>query len=170
MDKRERTDKIEDYGRGYEDLSAALAAVPREAWKFRPAPGEWSIVEVLGHLVESELMGVTRLNKLIAEPGSTLMPYDESKWAQALHYQDQNAEDALQIFKLMRHRTYQTLKSLPERMFANAVVHPENPHPEFGEVYDIDKWLNIYAWHVGDHLEQIENNHKAWRDQGKAAT
>ena len=47
------------------------------------------------HMADSELIRALRLRKLIAEPGSTLMPYDEPKWAQALDYRSQNTDDAL---------------------------------------------------------------------------
>src|SRR5260221_3441186 len=105
MNQDERKEKIEEYGRGSDLLTAALAEIPREAWDFKPAPGEWSVHEIIVHMKDSESMGVIRLHKLIAEPGSTLMPYEEAKWADALDYQNQNAEDGLEIFKLTRRMT-----------------------------------------------------------------
>ena len=47
------------------------------------------------------------------------------------------------------------------------MVHPENAHPEFGDVYTVDKWLQIYAWHVRDHNQQLHNNVKAWKAAGQ---
>ncbi len=49
---------------------------------------------------DSESMAALRARKLIVEPGSTLMGYEEAKWAGALDYQEQNLEDSLQIIKL----------------------------------------------------------------------
>ena len=43
MNREERIEKIELYGRGYDLLTAALAEIPREAWLFKPEPKEWSV-------------------------------------------------------------------------------------------------------------------------------
>ncbi len=45
MDKEERNQKIELYGKGFELLLTALKDIPRQAWKFKPEPKEWSIHE-----------------------------------------------------------------------------------------------------------------------------
>lgn len=165
MNQQERMLRIEEYGRGSQVLAAALSRIPREAWGFKPAPAEWSVREVIFHMVDSEMIGIVRLNMLVAEPGSTLMSYDDKKWGAALSTPERDSDQALELFRLMRQMTYGMLKALPERVFANAVIHPDNPHPEYGDVYDVDKWLNIYAWHAGDHVEQLAKIHKAWSDQ-----
>jgi uncharacterized damage-inducible protein DinB len=167
MKQDQRREMIEEYGRGYDLLMAALAQVPREAWEFRPAPGEWSIHETVIHMADSESIGVTRARMLIAEPGETLMPYDDNKWATALDYQNQSADDALQLFRLLRQTTYQVLKTLPDRVYMHEVIMPEMVHPEYGERYTLEKWLNIYTGHIRDHIEQMRKNHEAWKTQNK---
>src|SRR5438093_1313145 len=99
MDKEERASKIEQYGRGYDLLTAALDQVPREAWLFKPEPKEWSVYEVLIHLADSESNAALRARKLIVEPGGTLMGYDQDKWTIELDYHDHNYEDALEIVR-----------------------------------------------------------------------
>lgn len=160
MDKAERSAKIEEYGRGYDLLTAALAEVPRQAWDFKPAPGEWSIHELLIHMADSEAMGALRIRKMIVEPGTTLMTYDETQWAQALDYSSQNAGDALESFRLSRLSTYRLLKNLPDSVFSQSVVHPN-----YAEPYTIDFWLKIYANHVPEHIEQLKKIHRAWKGQ-----
>jgi hypothetical protein len=156
--------KIEEYGRGPETLDKAFSEMPREAWSFKPAPDEWSVHEIMVHMADSEGNGVARLYKLIAEPGSQLMPYDEAAWAKALGYENQNAEDALQIFRLLRRRTHEILKAMPEATRANSVVHPEWDRP-----YTVKDWLEIYVNHVPEHLEQAQRVIEAWKKQGKSS-
>jgi hypothetical protein len=165
MNQDERNQKIEEYGRGHEALTAALAEVLREAWQFLPARDEWSVHQIVLHMVDSESMGAVRLRKLIAEPGGEMMTYDDAKWGRALNYQKQNADDALELFKLTRQMTYQLLKSLPAQVFAHSGIHPDQGYPEYGEVYNVDKWLNIYTRHVRDHIAQIQSTHQAWKKQ-----
>ena len=92
MKPQERQEKIEQYGRGFGLLEAALAKVPREAWDFKPSPDDWSVHEILVHMGDSESMAALRARKLIVEPGSTLMGYEEAKWAGALNYLGQDPE------------------------------------------------------------------------------
>ena len=163
MTPDERKEKIEEYGRGFELFAAALAEIPREAWEFKPVPGEWSIHELIIHMADSESIGATRARKLIAEPGSTLMPYDETGWAVRLNYINQNLEAALQTFKLARQTTYDLLKLVPDSVFEHQVFHPEKVHPEYGERYTLDKWLYIYTGHIREHIEQAQKTYQAWK-------
>ncbi len=160
MDAKERNEKIEQYGRGFDLLKAALAEVPAEAMKFKPSVKDWSAHEVIVHMADSESMSALRARKLIVEPGSQLMGYEEAKWADALNYQEQSVEDALQVIKYARQTTYRLLKTLPDEVFAHSVKHPENPEP-----YTFDRWLTIYANHIPNHVEQIKNNVKLWREK-----
>jgi len=160
MNKKERDEKIEQYGRGFDLLKAALAEVPAEAMKFKPEPTEWSVHEVVVHMADSEAMSALRARKLIVEPGSQLMGYEEAKWADALNYQEQNFEDALQVIKYARLTTYNLLKTLPDEVFTHSVKHPENPEP-----YTFDRWLTIYANHIPNHIDQIKKAVKIWKEK-----
>jgi DinB superfamily len=151
MNIKERNKKIEQYGNGFDLLTAALAEVPKEAWDVRPEPNEWSVHEIVVHMADSEAMSALRVRKLIVEPGSTLMGYEEAKWADALSYKKQSVDDALQIIMLARQTTYRLLKTLPDQVFAHSVTHPE-----YSEPYTFERWLNIYARHIPDHIEQIK--------------
>lgn len=158
MDLTERNQKIELYGRGFELLSSALAYVPKRAWEFKASPVDWSVHEIIVHMGDSESMAALRLRKLIVEPGSTLMGYEEARWAEALNYQEQNPEDSLQVIKLARQTTYPLLKTLPEEVYSHVVIHPEHNEP-----YTFDSWLNIYSKHIPDHIVQIKNAVEAWK-------
>lgn len=158
MNRVEIDEKIEQYGRGFHLLSAALAKVPREAWSYRPAPNEWSVHEIIVHMADSESMSALRARKLIAEPGSLLMGYEEAKWADELGYIEQSAEDALEIIRLARQSTYGLLKRQPDEVFTHSVIHPEYPD----DPYTFEDWLNIYARHIPDHIDQLIRSYQAW--------
>jgi len=160
LNKEERNQKIEEYGRGYELLTAALAEIPQEAWEFKPSAEDWSVHEIIVHMGDSESMAALRVRKLIVEPGSNLMGYEEGKWAGTLDYQHQDVEYALDIIRLARETTYRLLKTLPEEAFTHSVVHPE-----YSEPYTFDKWLNIYSHHIPDHIEQMKKTVEGWKDK-----
>lgn len=160
MNPKDRNEKIELYGRGYDMLIATLQDIPREMWKFKPEPKEWSVHEVLIHLADSESNAALRARKLIVEPGGTFMGYDQDEWAIGLNYHDQSTEDALETLRLVRKTTYELLKKQPDEVFEHTAKHPE-----YDEPYTFEKWLNIYSGHIPAHIEQIKNNYKIWRDQ-----
>lgn len=160
MDNKERNEKIELYGRGYELLKTALAEVPAEAMKFKPEPKEWSVYEIIIHISDSESNAASRARKLIAEPGGVLMGYDQDIWAATLNYHEQDLEDALETTRLVRKTTYELLKKQPDMVFTHAVKHPE-----YSEPYTFEKWINIYSAHIPGHIEQIRNNVKLWREK-----
>src|SRR5215207_280408 len=121
MNKQERESKIELYGNGHKILTETLKDIPREMWKFKPEPKEWSIHEVLIHLADSESNAALRARKLIVEPGGTLMGYDQDQWAVTLDYHDQSYEDALETLRLVRKTTYALLQKQPDEVFEHAV-------------------------------------------------
>ena len=158
MDQNERNEKIEQYGHGFDLLTAALAYVPRKSWEYKASAADWSVHEIIVHMGDSESMAALRLRKLIVEPGTTLMGYEEARWAGALGYQNLDPEDSLQVIKYARQTTYKLLKTLRDETFTHSVTHPEHNEP-----YTFEKWLNIYSKHIPDHIAQIKRCVEAWK-------
>ena len=161
MDTKERNEKIELYGRGFDLLKAALAEVPAEAMTFKPEPQEWSVHEIIIHIADSETNAALRARKLIVESGSLLMAYDQDKWANELNYHAQSIEDALEATRIARKTTYELLKTVSDEVFNTHWLK----HPEFEDPYTFDKWINIYSGHIPGHVEQIQNNMIAWKNK-----
>ena len=160
MTPEDRQEKIELYGRGFDLLTATLAEVPEEAWKFEPEPKEWSVHEVVIHLADSESIAAQQARLMVAEPGGTVMAYDPDAWATKLKYNEQDPDEALQLLKFTRLSTYRWLKSLPDSAFNLSVIYPGDDAP-----YRLDELLGIYAGHIPSHIEQIKNNVDLWRKQ-----
>lgn len=116
------------------------------------------LFEVIIHLGDSETNAALRARKLAVEPGGLLMGYDQDQWAITLNYHDQNTDDALQVTKFARLTTYNWLKTLPDKVFAHTVRHPE-----YDEPYTFEQWINIYSAHIPGHIEQIQNNYALWK-------
>jgi hypothetical protein len=160
MTAQERKDRIKAYGQGHALLTKALAEFPREMWQFKPGSDRWSIHEIIVHLADAEANSYVRCRCFIAEPGKTLMTYDQDLWANRLHYHAQKIEDALELFRWLRQTTYELIKSLPEDVWNNTVVHPEMG------TYAFDRWLEIYEAHTRKHIEQMRRNYETWKQRG----
>ena len=156
MTPEQRAGKIESYGKDYERLISALDKFPREMWAFRDEHGCWSIHEHLIHIADSEVNSYIRCRRLIAEPGLSLMAYDENQWAEALLYHEQDISDTLELFKWLRHKTFNLIKTLPEPTWSHTAYHPEN-----GDM-TLDDWLDVYESHVPEHIHSMQENYDAW--------
>ncbi len=155
----ERLRKIESYGAGFDQLTQVLDEIPKAVWKFKPSPKDWSIHEVVIHLADSESNSMARFRRPIAEPGSTVMAYDQDVWASSLYYESQRTDTALATLKAVRQSTFEMLKLLPESVWSNTIQHPENG------AMTLDDVLLLYEAHIPGHIRQIRENYDRWLAQ-----
>ncbi len=144
MTSQERQQKIEAYGQAHSQLTDVLKQFPQEVWNYKSSPDRWSIKEILVHLADSEANAFVRCRRLIAEPGKTVMAYDQNQWSKALNYANQTAEDTLELLK---------------SVWSNKIIHPER-----GE-QTLDTWLDIYSKHVQSHINQMQRNYEEWKNK-----
>ncbi len=156
MTLEDRNKKIESYRTAYQRLVAALERFPVDMWQFRPSPDHWTIHEIIVHIADSEANSYIRCRRFLAEPGSTVLGYDEAKWAQALDYHAQSTDDALELFKWLRFKSYSLVKDLPESVWSNTVHHSENGG------MTMDDWLDTYDRHIPDHISQMQTIYDDW--------
>jgi hypothetical protein len=162
MTSHERCKKIESYGSAHRKLVAALKRFPQEMWQFRPTPDRWTIHEIVIHIADSEANSYVRCRRFIAEPGSTVLGYDEREWAHDLDYHRQNIDDALELFKWLRHKSYTLIKALPDYVWSNTVNHTQDG------IIPMDTWLDTYERHIPEHIEQMQGNLDDWIRRYKA--
>ncbi|GCE51360.1 DinB family protein [Thermosporothrix hazakensis] len=159
---QERQALLQRYSQAYAEVQQALETFPRHSWHFKPAPHEWSIHEILIHLADAEVHGFIRIRTALAEPGSPISVYDQDRYAERLYYHEQNTEEVLHLFRLLRQTTYQLLTLLPESAWSNTVQHPESG------ILSLDDLLQTYTEHVLVHIEQMRKNVQLWREQEHA--
>ena len=86
---------IDEYEHGGEHLSAAVRGLSPQDLTWRPPAGSppevgrWSIHEVVIHLMDSDVIAVHRMKRVIAEENPLLIGYDENKFIASLFYDEQ---------------------------------------------------------------------------------
>jgi hypothetical protein len=148
--------KLEQYGRGFDELSNVLNDIPKEARNWKAAPDKWSIHEIIIHIVDSEVHGFIRCRFAIAQPGITILPYDQEKWTAALNYDMQDTGENIQLFKFLHSTTFRLLKSIGEESWTHTFMHPER-----GKM-TLEDWLDSYNDHLSRHIGQIKRTCEAW--------
>ncbi len=155
----ERVQRIESYGNAYQLLITALEEFPKEMWHYKPSVDRWSIHEIVVHIADSEANSYVRCRRLVAEPGKPVLAYDENQWAISLNYHEQSPDEALELFKWLRMKSYKLIMMLPEATWSNTIYHPDN-----GPM-TLDDWLDVYERHIPEHIEQMRLNYQAWAEQ-----
>ena len=153
----ERAERIERYARGPALVREALARVPEEARKWRPAPDRWTVHEIVCHCADSEMNGAARIRYVVAEKDPLVLGYDQDEWARALDYHALPLEPALASVVATRANTTELIRRLPEEAWRR-----EGRHSESGR-YGAEDWLRIYSEHLEGHARQIERNLEAWK-------
>ena len=129
-------------------LGQVVRSLDAKALNTPPAPGKWSIRQILTHLADCELVFGFRLRQTVAQPHHTVQPFDQDQWA--AQYDAYDALTALETFTTMRRWNILFLSSLPRESFAKQMTHPERGTMTLQVV------VETMAGHDRNHVKQIE--------------
>ena len=128
-------------------LAKVLARLTAEEIEVAPAPGKWSVREVLAHLADCEIAFGFRLRQ--AYSGQTLLqPFDQDAWARA--YGVYSAEQALATFVSLRAWNVAFVGGLSEADKLLPAVHPERGEMVLWTI------VETIAGHDLHHLTKLE--------------
>jgi hypothetical protein len=116
----------------------------------QPAPGRWSVAQILAHLADVELVIGYRVRTILGAPGSPLQAFDQDKWAQAMSYAKLDPRKSLERFSALRKANLDLLKSLSPAQWKYHGMHAER-----GEE-SIETIARLNAGHDLNHLKQVE--------------
>ena len=141
---------LERYRRGAELLAVVLTGVFGEEEDFVPAPGKWSVRQIVAHLADAEMVGAHRFRQVIAEDNPTLIAYDQDRWTANLDYARRKPKTSLETFRRIRAENHELLKGLQEASFDRAGNHTENGRMTLRQL------LEGYAGHAESHARQLQ--------------
>jgi hypothetical protein len=113
-----------------------------------PAPGKWSVRDILSHLADSEVVFAFRLRQALAEDHHVIQPFDQDQWAKS--YTAYSASAAQGTFSAVREWNLALIRSVSPAAFGKPVTHPERGVMTFQTV------LETMAGHDLNHIQQIE--------------
>jgi hypothetical protein len=151
-------DLLERFRRGAELIAVVSTGSAGSEWDFVPAPGKWSLRQIMCHLADSEMVGADRFRRVIAEDNATLLFYDQDAWATKLDYHRRKFSQALETFRRIRGENYELLQGLPEEAFART-----GTHSKMG-VLTLTDVLRMYAEHAENHARQIQQVRQAYKE------
>ena len=154
---RARDNHIRILGETYPTLVRLTASSDDAALDFRPSSGEWSVREILAHLVDDEMYVMrTRVERVIKEDHPHLAPHDEKKWYQTRNTTRDDLSELLADFGIQRQASLGMMNMLRDSDWMR-----EGYQPEYGHL-SAEGWLARWVDHDTTHLRQIETNLTAY--------
>jgi uncharacterized damage-inducible protein DinB len=143
-------------------LASAIRRLSPGALRRQPAPGKWSIAEILAHMADAELVGGWRMRLILGQNGVSLQPFDQDAWARTFRYRDRNAKASLEMFSALRKSNLALLRSMPKNLWENYGMHQERGKETIAHI------VRMFAGHDLNHLRQVESMAKQPRKRRAA--
>jgi len=115
-----------------------------------PDPTKWSVVQILAHLADAEVVAGWRLRSILACDGVPLQPFDQDAWANTFRYADTDPFESCQLFDVNRTALLALLRRVDRQLHANYGMHAERGKET------IEHLVRLYAGHDLNHVRQIE--------------
>jgi uncharacterized damage-inducible protein DinB len=151
MKAAEAKDNIEKLAHGPETIAAAVKGLDQKTLRYKPAPEKWSILEILAHLADVEVVQGHRIRQALAEESPTFVPMDQDLWANNLGYMEWSADEALEAYRVARKANIRLLRRATE-----ADLSKGGFHPELNRVLTVGEIVERVSKHDPNHLQQIE--------------
>lgn len=114
----------------------------------RPAPTEWSVVELIGHITDAELVSSGRYRWILAHDTPAIPGYDQDLWAERLRHREAEAADVIALFDALRTANLGLWRRTPVEERSRYGVHAERGP----ESYELT--FRLMAGHDRFHVEQ----------------
>ncbi|GAC1652378.1 MAG: hypothetical protein NVS4B8_27700 [Herpetosiphon sp.] len=146
-------------------LNNLTQTLPAVALDHHPHAADWSVREILAHLVDDEMYVMrTRLERIIKEDLPKLAPHDEQHWYRNRNTTRDVLPELLSDFQVQREASLGILQSLRETDWQR-----EGSQPEYG-TFTAATWLHRWLEHDLVHIAQIQSNVEHFHSASHATT
>ena len=138
-------------------IRAEVGALPKAVTTFHPADEEWSINEVLGHLIEAERRGFAgRIKVLLASKDPQLEGWDQNEVARGRRDDMKTATKLVAELERMRAESVKLVQGLKPGDLTRG-----GQHPKVGWLR-VEDLLQEWVHHDRNHIKQMLSNVQAW--------
>lgn len=138
-------------------VRAAVADLSSEQVRRAEAPGKWSCLQVIRHLLDTEIVYGYRVRCTVAEEHAHLPGYDQDRWAEHLHYATADVAATLNDLAYLRAMNLRFYRSLSAAERKRAGLHSER-----GEE-SVDRIFDLLGAHDLIHRRQLQRIRKSMR-------
>jgi uncharacterized damage-inducible protein DinB len=147
--------------RDVDDAAATLRSLGDDEARARPAPGKWSVKEIIGHLVDSAANNHRRFVLAQIRPGLTFDGYEQDDWVALQKYQESAWPALVDLWQAYNLHLMQVAASVS----SDILERPQRDHNFYdiasrsvpkGEPTTLGFLIDDYVFHLEHHLKQIE--------------
>jgi len=131
-------------------LRKRTAGLDRATLTRPEAPGKWSVLAVVRHLADTEIVYGYRVRLTLAHDEPEIPGYDQDLWAKRLGYADEDLAATLDELETARRGTLRLLRGLSEEQWERAGHHAERGRETVRQIF------RLLAAHDLVHLRQID--------------
>lgn len=138
-------------------LEKAIKHLSQKQLRKKPAPGKWSIAEIVAHLADVEVVASWRMRLILSSDGTPIQGFDQDVWAKTFRYAEQDADHSLKVFRVLRENNLALLQQVPRKLWQNHGMHSERGKETIGHI------VRLFAGHDLNHLQQVKTMAKTQR-------
>jgi hypothetical protein len=131
------------------ELHAIIARTPTDVLRARPFAGKWTPCEIIGHLVDAELVFSVRLRLTLAEEEPALPNWQQDAWVERQQYRDGHPAELAAQFAFLRQMSLPLWSALTADDLGRSGNHPTRGRETLSES------LRTTAGHDLLHLDQL---------------
>ena len=142
----------ESVAHAHQQLRLMVHPLTEAQLHYRPAPHEWSISEIVGHLIDTEQLLRYRIERMCQYDQPLIIPMDQDESVQRNGYQQADVSALFGQLANERLHTQRFLATLPLRALGRTGWHAE------GGLWQVANTVNYLARHDYIHHQQIRQN------------
>lgn len=128
-----------------------MGAISEEAASAKPASSQWSIKELLGHLLDSASNNHQRFVRLQIFSEIEFPFYQQNEFVLVNHYQKQDWQTLLNFWKFYNLHLVHLVEHMDDSKLNNLWITPDDERLTLGHI------VEDYLRHLRHHLKQIKN-------------
>jgi hypothetical protein len=134
--------------------AAAVQSLLKDAGpdlNLRPAADEWSVLELVGHLLDAEIVMSGRYRWTISQDKPPLLGYDQDQWVAGLRHNEAQPEELLAVFSALRAANLRLWRQSTAADRDRVAMHSERGPESYGLMF------RMLAGHDRFHLNQMRD-------------
>ena len=135
-----------------ESFTTLLKGIPLEKSGFSYAEGKWTIVELLGHILDTERIMAYRALRIARNDATHLPGFDENDYVANAHFADRSLDSMREEFEHLRKANLFLIKSFNETELARVGISNDKP-------ISVKALVFIIAGHLNHHIRILNERY-----------